>query len=329
MKKHNIVFTGVMAAILLSAGAANAATITVASQGYVNSAKTAAVTESKTYTDEQIEALDINYAAADTALETKITTAYEAADEATLAAAKAYADENDADTIYDDTELKASVAANTSAVSELEGDVEANTTKIGAEALPDTYVSLTDAVTKLKTKTDSMATTEGMTELTNAVEGLTNAQGTGTVDVLVKELDTAEAAIEANKTAIEGNTTAIEILNGTGEGSVSKAIADANATITADVEKKLDAETFEAYKTTNDAAVKANADAITDMDAAYKAADIQVLTDAKAYTDSEIAEFGFADYATCTATAPLCVWGVDNAGNYAWIGVTPDPVAAE
>ncbi len=298
MKKHNIVFAGAMAAILLNAGAANAA-ISIASQGYVDKAEAAA----KTYTDEEIAKLGMaDYAkSADvtTAISTATTSikdAYEAADAQVLTDAKAYVDEK----AYDDTELS--------------GKVEANTTKIGTADLPETYTDLTDAVTKLKTKTDGMATTEGLTELTTTVDGLTNATGTGSVDVLEDKVATLEttvgdatdglvADVAANTTAIATNAGAIEdnaeaiagLHNDTGTGTLDTVYATkAEATYTAgdniSIEGNVISSTYEYDDTTVKADIKKNADDIAALDTKF--ATDEALTTVEGKVDANAAKIG-------------------------------------
>lgn len=120
---------------------------------------------------------------------------------------------------YDDTTIKADIAANKSAIETLNGDAtkEGSVKKQVADAVagivadaPDAYDTLKEISDWISTHTDSAATM--------------NSQ------------------ITANKNAID-------TLNGTGAGSVSKAVADAQATLQASIDGKVSKETGKGLST--------------------------------------------------------------------------------
>lgn len=92
-----------------------------------------------------------DYKAADTTLHTTIT--QEIAD--ALAAAKKYADDNDADTVYDDTKVKEDIAANVTAIAGVKTTADKAAADISAEVK-----ARQDADTALKTELQGYVATE-------------------------------------------------------------------------------------------------------------------------------------------------------------------------
>ncbi len=218
MKIKNIAFSGFMAAIMLSTGAAMAAP-QIASKAYVDNKATAAVTAAlengaiKTALDAKANASTVEELAdavndKTTGLVATKAIADAAKDAATTNAGNITTLQNTvAEHTTDISGLKTDVATKASAsdLTALTSRVSANETKIGDATLNTTAQNLSAAINELKTKTDGMATSGNIETLT--------------------------AAVETNKTNISKNTDDIATLNG-GEGvvgSVAKSIADAVA----------------------------------------------------------------------------------------------------
>lgn len=129
---------------------------------------------------------------------------------------------------YDDTTIKADIAANKSAIETLNGDAtkEGSVKKQVADAVagivadaPDAYDTLKEISDWISTHSDSAATM--------------NSQ------------------ITANKNAID-------TLNGTGEGSVSKAVSDAQTSLQASIDEKVSKETGKGLSTNDYTAAEKN-----------------------------------------------------------------------
>ena len=270
MKVKNILFSGVMAAILGATGA-NAA-INVASQGYVDS-KVGVNTQS-------IATLTQTVADNKSAAETAIADAKKAGTDA-AAALETYKGTNDA-----------AVKAAQDAADAAQSDVDALETTVGT--LPEGAASV---VAYINTKTEGIATDAALGELqaqvTENTDDIATLTGSGEGSVS-KAIADAVAGMSAEGGAVKENADAIAALEGlVGETSVESQITAAttdmatNASVaqdiadaisgkanTADVYSKTDADTKFA---TNEAlnAVKTTADAAA----------------TKAYVDTEFAKY--------------------------------------
>ena len=136
-----------------------------------------------------LEKIDHNaYKAADTALETKITTAYQAADTATLNSAKAYTDELQ-EKVDENT---AAVAANTEAIGTINGQItEINT------VIEENELTIASALTDLDTRVTVL--TEGTVK---SVEGQNYVKATTTEGAVVVKATTGAVANGADGLAL-------------------------------------------------------------------------------------------------------------------------------
>lgn len=130
-----------------------------------------------------------------------------------LAEAKKYADDNDADTIYDDSEVKEDIAANAEAIA-----AEAERAA-GAESALEARIGTLEGVDHAAAHAATLQSAKAYTD-----EAKTALQGN--IDTLAQTHATDKAALEAS---IKENTDAIGVLNGNSsvDGSVDKKIADA------------------------------------------------------------------------------------------------------
>ncbi len=251
--------------VLMGLVSVNAAEAAVASKGYVD-AKVGVNTSS-------IETLTQTVADNKTAAETALSSEAAARDAA-------------------DNALDTRVTANETAVSNLQSGKADKGTKLSD-------YGITDAYTKAETDT----------EIAEAVQKTMDGDVTAALGDYLKKTEaeaiyetiaTATATNEAQDTKITSNTDALTVLKGNAavEGSVAKSIADAITALdlantydakgsAADAQAAAEATAaaaLAAYKTTNDAAVSANTNAIS----AINNADTGILAQSKEYTDSEI-----------------------------------------
>ena len=217
MKIRNIVFSGFMGAIL--ATASNAAP-TIASKNYVDSLVGARetvlqdqITQNLTTLGEHadvITQMDEDYQAADTAIRSE----FAAADAATLVSANKYTD--------------AEIDALEKSLSETGGNVGALTSRVTTNETNISNLTQTVSGNKEAAEQAVKALTEGAVT-TNASNIAKNA--TAISDLTTTVTNNAAAAQQAvdnlANNAVATNTAAIATLNGDGEGSVAKSIADA------------------------------------------------------------------------------------------------------
>jgi|GEM_PF-2949686 len=224
MKIKNIVFSGVMGAIL--ATAANAAP-TIASKAYVDGLVGDNVTNLTQIIEEDFEVLSGDIAENAAAIAenagaiTDMDAAYKAADTDTLAAANKYTD----DEIDALEETLANTGTNVGALAE-----RVSTNEAGIATNKTNITNLTQTVADNKA-----AAEQAVADLTNGAV-TTNASNIAKNATAISDLTTtvtnnATAAQQAVDNLANGavatNTAAIETLNGDGEGSVAKKIADA------------------------------------------------------------------------------------------------------
>lgn len=273
MKIKNIVFSGVMGAIL--ATAANAAP-TIASKAYVDglvdnnvSALNQTIQENYNELSEDIDLnagaiadnltaiqnMDTAYKAADT----QIRTDFAAADAQTLSSAKGYTDQ-EIDALE---KTLSSTGGNVNALAERVSTNETNITNL-TQTVADNKAAAEKAVTDL---------TEGAVT-TNASNIAKNATAISDLTTTVTNNATAaqQAVDNLANGAVATNTAAIVTLNGDGEGSVAKKIADA---ISASETTASNTYATKTYVDTQDSAldtrVKANEDYITQHKTDYDA----------------------------------------------------------
>lgn len=186
-------------------------------------------------------------------------------------ASKGYVDEMVGGATADITALTQTVADNKAAAEKLVSDYKAeNDAKVLANtnAIAENAADIAANTALIGDNADAIAAnTTAINEEKSAREAADTA--------LDGRLDTAET----NITTLQGDVAA---LSGDGENSVATQIANA----VTEAKGYTDAEVAELA----DGQVKTNTDAIAAMDAAYKAADTQTLTDAKAYADQEDAK---------------------------------------
>lgn len=187
-----------------------------------------------------------------------------------LQAAKDYADANDADTQYDDTQVKADIAANTTAISE-----EIDRAKTAeAKALTDAKAYTDQEINKITTGA-GYATTKYVDDAVAAHETAVNTKlaDYSTTEQMNAAID-ADVLVETNRAtgaeeALAGRIKALE--------DVSHDFAGADAALKAELQAEIDAD----VKALADGAVKANTEAI----AAINDTENGILATAKAYTD--------------------------------------------
>lgn len=242
MKIKNIVFSGVMGAIL--ATAANAAP-TIASKAYVDGLLDDNVTNLTQIIEEDFEVLSGDIADNAAAIEdnataiagvdaayqeadTQIRTDFAAADAQTLSSAKGYTDQ-------EITKLNDSLANTGTNVGALSGKLDSLTERVSTNEAG-IATNKTDITNLTQTVADNKAAAEqAVADLTNGAV-TTNASNIAKNATAISDLTTtvtnnataAQQAVDnlANG-AVKTNTLAIETLNGSGEGSVAKKIADA------------------------------------------------------------------------------------------------------
>lgn len=179
-----------------------------------------ALKDAKAYTDEKDTAMDTRMDAVEGSITT--LTGEESVTGSVKAIAKGYADGKDA-----------AIAAAKKAGDDAQADVDALEAKVGAVAEGKTVVGLiTTAQTAADTAQDGVNTLSG--KIGTVAEGKT----------VVKMIEEVQAAATYNDTQIKAdikaNADAITVLNGTGEGSVSKQVADAVAGIVAEAPEAYD-----------------------------------------------------------------------------------------
>ena len=292
MKVKNIVFSGVMAAIL-GATSANAA-LTVASQGYVDS-KVGAV-------------------------ETNITNNYLTKDEATNTyATTEYVTENVTNILGNETAgLVADVAANKTAIAGLQSSKADSATTLAGYGITDAYTK-TEVEQKYATK-----------DALSAVETKANAAATKSyVDTeLGKKADTT--AVEAITTSLSNyaTTDALDDVKATANAAATKSYVDtefAKYTTTADLNSGFVSEDeMTAFKTANTAAINAKVDQ-SDYDTKVSALEAKDTELAGGISDLETA---LANKITAPAACETqdCVLSINKAtGTIAWVPLT-EPV---
>ena len=140
---------------------------------------------------------------------------------AALAEAKQYADTNDADTVYDDTKVKADIASNKAAIEGLQGagyqtatDVEGKITTATSTLATKAEVNAVDAIARAAAvKADVDAAMALKADASAIADMATNAS----VEQAITDLDLAntyaaksyEARVEANEKAIATNTSGV------------------------------------------------------------------------------------------------------------------------
>lgn len=207
-----------------------------------------------------------------TALEGKVDTEKKVSEAIAdaLQAAKDYADENDADTQYDDTKVKEDITANATAISE-----EIDRAKTAeAKALTDAKAYTDQEINKITTGA-GYATTKYVDDAVAAHETAVNKKlaDYSTTEQMNAAID-ADVLVETNRAtgaeeALAGRIKALE--------DVSHDFAGADAALKAELQAEIDAD----VKALADGAVKANTEAI----AAINDTENGILATAKAYTD--------------------------------------------
>ena len=193
-----------------------------------------ALKDAKAYTDEKDTAMDARM----DVVEGSITTlnGEESVTGSVKAIAKSYADGKDA-----------AIQAAKSAADAAQADVDALEVKVGTVADGNTVVGLiSDAQTQADKGVADAAAAKSAADAAQAdVDVLEGKVGTVPADkTVVQMIADAQTAATYDDTALKGrvdaNETAIATLNGTGEGSVSKQVADAVAQIVADAPEAYD-----------------------------------------------------------------------------------------
>ena len=292
MKVKNIVFSGVMAAIL-GATRANAA-LTVASQDYV---------------DSKVDAV-----------ETNITNNYLTKDEATNTyATTEYVTENVTNILGNETAgLVADVAANKTAIAGLQSSKADSATTLAGYGITDAYT---------KTEVDQKYATK---DALSAVETKANAAATKSyVDTeLGKKADTT--AVEAITTSLSNyaTTDALDDVKATANAAATKSYVDtefAKYTTTSDLDSGFVSEDeMTAFKTANTAAINAKVDQ-SDYDTKVSALEAKDTELAGGISDLETA---LANKITAPAACETqdCVLSINKAtGTIAWVPLT-EPV---
>ncbi len=302
MKVKNIVFSGAMGAILMGVTGANAATVSVASRGYVDqqvAQSASALDSAKANKATTLAGYGITdaYTAAQIddkfELQTDAQLKLEAANKFTTDSIKALSDAlgGSGGEGGEATGLTSQVLNNTQDINALktqvgEGDVAARIANALSEAKSDAKSKADTAEQNAKDYADGLNTAMNtrVTDLEsdnskNKTDIATLSDTKADKTTLSSVTESLGGRIETNKTNIEALQTDVAALAGDGDGSVAKQIA----TVT---EKINGVET--AYKAADEsltaAVQKAQADATQALsDADTKSA--QALTDAKAYTD--------------------------------------------
>ena len=191
-------------------------------------------------TTEQVEAKDAQVLTDAKAYADGLAGNYDAkgSAEAALEAAKTYADENDADTIYDDTQVKADIAANAAAITS--GDAATlQSAKDYADGLADNYDaagSASQALTDAKKYTDDEidaletslnGTSTNLTDLTTRV-----ATAEGEIDTLQGTVGNAESGLVKGVADNAGAITALETTVGDESAGLVKDVADIKSELT-------------------------------------------------------------------------------------------------
>ena len=315
MKIKNIVFSGVMGAIL--ATAANAAP-TIASKAYVDGLVGENVTDLTQIIEDDFEVLsgdiaDNAAAIADMgtayqAADTQIRTDFAAADAATLADAKAYTD-TEIDT------LEKNLSSTGGSVKALALRVKANEDNIATHT------------------TDIATNASGVAVNKAAIDAINNAD-TGLLSQAKAYTD------ELANGAVATNTGAIETLNGdeTVEGSVAKSIADAIATY-ATIEYVDEQDTALSNRiTTNANAIGAVASlsttektntvgAINEVNANVTTLMANAETVGSVNNTVQAYAIPKPDSNQCNAASGLCVLSYNSQGVLQWVDVTEESTA--
>ena len=241
MKIKNIVFSGVMGAIL--ATAANAAP-TIASKAYVDGLVGENVTNLTQIIEDDFDVLSGAIEDNATAI-AGVDAAYQAADATTLSSAKGYTDQeitklnNSLSTTGGSVEaLALRVKANEDNIATHTTDIATNTQGVAENKAAIDAINNADTglLSQAKAYTDALAenavatNTQGVADNKAAIDAINNA-ATGLLSQAKAYTDAlAENAVATNTQNIATNTAAIETLNGDGEGSIAKSIADAIST---------------------------------------------------------------------------------------------------
>jgi len=318
MKVKNIAFSGFMAAIMLSAtGAANAA-VEIASKGYVDQQRDAAVTtaatnvtnELKNYTTTEklgdVINNNITNILNDTTTEGGLGKTVNDLQTSVDALETTVGDET-AGLVKDVADAAATAtAAGTAAenaqkdVDALEGVVNSTTDGLATKASAADVTALTSRVstneTNIAKKADKVTVAEGQAGNIATV----NASGQYEVStVKATDLVTNETVTEKITTALEGNESVKEIItNIVGDGTVVTEAID---------------------KSVNSGTLKTELDKKADKETTYT----------KEETNTAISDYAIPrPDANCTATSGRCVLSVDTDGNFIWVDVT-SPVDGE
>ncbi|MBR2342586.1 MAG: hypothetical protein IKA73_03950 [Alphaproteobacteria bacterium] len=341
MKIKNIAFSGVMGAIL--ATAANAAP-TIASKAYVDGLVGENVTNLTQTIEENYNELSEDIGLNAAAIEDNATAiqdmdaAYKLADEATLSSANAYTDQ-EIDALE---QTLANTGTNVGALAERVSKNETNITNL-TQTVADNKAAAEQAVADLTNGAVATNTTN-IANNASALEALTQVVG--------QNKTAAENAVKALADgAVATNTAAIETLNGSGEGSVAKKIADAISTYATieyvdtqdsalDTRVKANEEYIAQHKTDystltqtvaankaaaeqavadlTNGAVKANTDAIAVLNGDGEGSVAKAEADAKAYAIPK------PDLNQCNAASGLCVLSYNSQGVLQWVDVTEE-----
>ncbi|MBO5696058.1 MAG: hypothetical protein J6S06_00930 [Alphaproteobacteria bacterium] len=191
-------------------------------------------------TTEQVEAKDAQVLTDAKAYADGLAGNYDAkgSAEAALEAAKTYADENDADTIYNDTQVKADIAANAAAITS--GDAATlQSAKDYADGLADNYdaagsaeQALTDAKKYTDDEIDALETSLNgtSTNLTDLTTRVTTAEGE--IDTLQGTVGNAESGLVKGVADNAGAITVLETTVGDESAGLVKDVADIKSELT-------------------------------------------------------------------------------------------------
>lgn len=334
MKVKNIVFSGVMGAIL--ATAANAAP-TIASKNYVDSFVGAREAVLQNQISANVTAID-NHADlinANTAAISDMDAAYKAADEATLSSANAYTDQeinaleqNLSTTGGDVTALALRVKANEDNIATHTTDIATNASgvadnKAAIEAINNAETGL---LSQAKAYTDQLADGAVATNTADIATLKGDATTEGSVAKAIADAISASETTASNtyatKIYVDEQDTALDTRVKANEDYIAQHKTDYSTLTQTVADNKTAAEN--AVKALADNAVKANTDAIATLNGTGDGSVAKAVEDSASATKTAYETYAIPkpNLHECNAASGLCVLSYDKNGSLQWVDVT-------
>ena len=334
MKVKNIVFSGVMGAIL--ATAANAAP-TIASKNYVDSFVGAREAVLQNQISANVTAINnqADLIGANTAAISDMDAAYKAADETTLSTAKKYTDDEITKLNDSLTQTGGNVGALTNSLNSLTDRVSTNETNIATNTSNISVNAGAIETLGQTVETNKLAAEEAVKDLADGAVAINTAdiatlKGDETTEGSVaKAIADAISASEttasntyATKIYVDEQDTALDTRVKANEDYIAQHKTDYSTLTQTVADNKTAAEN--AVKALADNAVKANTDAIATLNGTGDGSVAKAVEDSASATKTAYETYAIPkpNLHECNAASGLCVLSYDKNGSLQWVDVT-------